>query len=226
MKKDNKVKIAEELSLEEAVKVLKENAKAKFGETVDLDIVLNLKESQKNESIRGTVSFPHKFGKEKRVIVLCEEKDVDAAKKAGAIEAGLAELEKKLMDGWKDFDVVIATPAVMPKIARLGKVLGPTGLMPSPKNETVTTDVEKAVKNFLGGKSGFKMEQKQGVVRAKIAKVEQPEEQIIENAIELLKSVTKEVRKFASSPFAKITIKSTMGPGVRLKLNDIIARIG
>jgi large subunit ribosomal protein L1 len=162
------------------------------------------------------------MGEDKKVIVFCEEKDEKAAKEAGAYKVGLETLMEELLKGNGDFDIVIATPAVMPKIVRLGKVLGPKGLMPNPKNGTVTDDLAKAVSSFKGGKMNFKTATDQGVIRTKVAKLDMKAEEIHENVMELLKAVANETRKFALNPFKKITLSPTMGAGVKLDTNDIM----
>lgn len=225
MKKDNKIELKSEYSLSEAVKLLPEVSTSKFNGSVDLDVALKLKENQKKEIIRGNINMPHSFGEEKKVIVLCEEGEASSAKKAGATKAGLDDLMKELMDGYSDFDVVIATPGVMPKIAKLGKVLGPKGLMPNPKNGTVTTDIAEAVSSFKAGKVNFKSTPEQGTVKLRVAKLDMSPEAIEENIIATLKAVNNEAKKLNSNPFRKVTIKPTMGSSLKLDLNDIIKRI-
>lgn len=224
-KDKSKLDLSQTQSLEKAISIAKETAKTKFESTVDIDIVLNLKEKNKKESIRGSVDFPNSFGEEKKIIVLADEADAKLAKKAGAVEAGFEDLMEKIEKGTVEFDILIATPSMMPKIIKLGKVLGPRGLMPNPKNGTVTTDVESAVASFKSGKMNFRMEPGQGVVRSKVGKVNQEVAQIEENAVELLKKIFAESRKFAINPFKKVTIKSTMGPSVKVDVNDIINKV-
>lgn len=202
-------------SLDEAVALLPELSTSKFVGSVDIDIVLNANDKQKKEAIRGSVVFSHKFGEEVKVVVIAEEKEAKEALQAGANEAGLEDMIKKIEDGKVEFDVVIATPSVMIKAARLGKVLGPRGLMPNPANETVTADVAKAVGNFKSGKQNFKMND-QGVVRMRTAKLDQTPEQIKQNVSDLLKAVQIAARKLGAQPFRKITLSPTMGKAVRL----------
>jgi len=210
------------ISLDEAIKILPELSKSKFIGSVDIDIVLNLKEKQKKESIRGNVTLPFSLGDDKKVIVLCEEKDETIALKAGATKAGLQSLVDELMQGFNDFDIVIATPSVMPQIIRLGKVLGPKGLMPNPKNGTITMEIAKTVESFKAGKINFKSTPDQGTIRMKVAKVDMKSEQVKENIVALLKAVFAETKKFASNPFKKVTLSPTMGAGVKLDIGDII----
>lgn len=210
-------------SLDEATKLVTQSG-TKFTASVDLDIVLNLKEKDKKEVVRGSITFPHSLGEEKKVVVICEEKDSKAALDAGADKAG-PELVDEIANGYSDFDIVIATPAMMPKMVKLGKALGPKGLMPNPKNGTVTTDVAKAVATFKAGKFNFKSAQDQPVIRVKIAKVNMQPEEIKANLVTTLKAVASEAKKFASTPFKKVTLKSTMGPGIKLDVNDIMQSI-
>lgn len=206
-----------------AIEAIKAEDKKKFVESVDLDIVLNLKNNQLKESLKGTVTLPHSFGEGKRVVVLCDDNDAKVALKAGAKEAGLDELKEKIEGGWMDFDVLLATPSVMPKIVTLGKVLGPKGLMPSPKNDTIVTDVAAGVESFLGGKTAYKMESGQGVVRSKVGNVALDSDKLAENISALIKSVNNDAKKFNPNPIKQITMSKTMGAGFRLDINDIIA---
>lgn len=218
-------RLNDQKTIAQAAEVLPKVSVSKFSGSVDIDVVLNLKEKQKKESIRGVVSLPHKFGADKKVIVFCSEKDIEKAKAAGATEAGLDELKQKVLDGKVEFDVVIATPDAMPKIIQLGKVLGPTGLMPNPKNGTVVTDVAEAIKGFVGGKMSFKMVPGQGIIRNKVAKVDMTTAQIVENITAYLKGVFAETKKLSSTPFKKVVVKPTMGPSIRLDVNDILAQM-
>lgn len=211
-------------SLDEATSLVTQVSTTKFTASVDLDIVLNLKEKDKKEVIRGSITFPHSLGEDKKVVVICEEKDAKVALEAGASKAG-PELVDEIANGFSDFDIVIATPAVMPKMVKLGKALGPKGLMPNPKNGTVTTDIAKAVLSFKSGKFNFKTAQDQPVIRVKIAKVNMKPEEIKANLATTLKAVFAESKKFANSPFKKVTLKSTMGAGIKLDINDIMQSI-
>ena len=211
--------------LDEAAKTIPTLSKSKFVGSINIDIVINLKEKQKKESIRGSVNLPYSFGEEKKVIVLCEEKDAKKATDAGALKAGLEGLTEEIMKAFSDFDIVIATPSVMPKIVKIGKVLGPKGLMPNPKNGTITDDLEKTISSFKSGKINFKSTPEQGVIRLKVGKLDMKPEEIKGNIVALLKSVFAEVRKLSSSPFKKIVISPTMGAGIKLDINDIMKHI-
>ena len=210
------------VSLEEAIKLLPELSKSKFVGSVDLDVQLNLKEKQKKDVIRGSFVLPHAFGEDKKVIVFCEENLVKEALDAGATKAGMDELSKELEAGFSDFDVVIATPSAMPKLVRLGKILGPKGLMPNPKNGTISTEVGKTVASFKSGRSNYKTIQDHGVIKLKIAKLDMTPEQIKENIVEFFKTVFVDVKKYASTPFKQVIIKPTMGSGVKVDVNDIM----
>ena len=144
------------LSLDQAIDKVKSFKGVKFDQTVECVLLLGIDPKQTDQLIRGSLSLPHGVGKQKKVIGFCDESQVEAAKKAGAIEAGVDELVKKVMDGWADFDVAIASPKVMGKVGKLGRVLGPQGKMPSPKNGTVTDDVTTAVAEFTAGKIEFR----------------------------------------------------------------------
>ncbi|MBL8015208.1 MAG: 50S ribosomal protein L1 [Candidatus Doudnabacteria bacterium] len=208
-------------SIEEAVVLLPQLSTSKFVGSVDLDIVLNLTEKQKKETIRGSIVFPNRFGDELRVVVIADEKDAKDALKAGATDAGGEDMIKKIEDGKVEFDIVIATPVMMPKVAKLGKVLGPKGLMPNPANETVTPDVAKVVGIYKSGKQNFKMTE-QGAVRMRVAKLDMTAEQLTANIVEALKSVLAAARKLNAQPFRKITLSPTMGKPVKLDVNGVM----
>jgi large subunit ribosomal protein L1 len=228
MKKENlkeKFDLSSVKTLSQAIDLLPQLSTSKFVGTGNLDIVLNLKEKQLKESVRGNVNLPHKISGDKKIVVICDDKDSKKAIEAGAIEAGLETVVEKLMNNEIDFDIVIATPAVMPKIIKLGKVLGPRGLMPNPKNGTISDDVASAVKGFMSGRTSFKMEQGQGVIRTKVVKLDMTKEAMEENILEMLRGIFGEVRRFGANPFKKITLKPTMGGVIKLDINDIIAKI-
>ncbi len=229
MKKENKLEgIDTKLpkTLDEAVELLPKLSTSKFVGSVDVDVVLRLKENQKKESVRGSVELPNKLGEDKKVIVFCDAKNVSLALNAGAVKAGLEDLVEEVVNGFSDFDVVIATPDVMAKIVKAGKILGPKGLMPNPKNGTITTDIEKTVKSFKSGKISFRMTQDQGVIRSKVAKLDMTPEQIKENIMAFLSACSIEAKKLnGANPFKKIVVSPTMGAGLKLDVNDIMRRI-
>jgi len=221
----NKEQTNKKYSLKEAVEILPSLSKSKFIGSVDIDILLNLKDKQKKESIRGSVDMPNKFGEDKSIIVFCNEKDVAGAKAAGAKEAGLEDLKEKVIKNEIKFDIVMATPDVMAKIIELGKVLGPKGLMPNPKNGTVTSNISEAIKSFSAGKMNYKMIQDQGTIKTRVAKLDMKPEEIQANLIAFLKSVFNETKKFGANPFKKVLLKPTIGSGLSLDVNDIISSI-
>jgi len=197
----------------------------KFVESVDLDVVLNLKTKNAKEVIRGSVQFPHQFGVEKIVYVLCEDKDVNLALSSGANKAGLEEIITEISTGKINFDVLLATPTVMNKIVGLAKILGPKGLMPNPKNGTVTENLSEAIKLFKLGKVNFKTNPPQQVVRLKVGNIKMDKSKLEDNILEALKVIYLETKKFNKNPLKKVTISLTMGPGLKLDTSDIINRI-
>jgi len=206
--------------LEEAVKILKQAPKAKFDETVELCIDLNMGPKDAQQPVRGTAALPHGTGRNVRVAVFCKEENAQKAKEAGADFAGLNELTKKVTGGWCDFDVAIASTEVMREIAKLGRVLGPRGLMPNPKTGTVTDDVGKTVKEVKAGKIEFKMD-KQGGIRVGVGKLSFEKDALCENIKQIIKSI------FSSNPslqkpqvLGSSTLSTTMGPGIRLDISE------
>lgn len=216
-----KVDLNKVFSIEQAGKLLPSLSTSKFVGSVNLDVVLNLKEKNKNEVFRGSINFPFQMGSEKKVVVICEEKDTARAMAAGATKAGPA-LVEEIEKGDMDFDVLIATPSMMPKMVKLGKTLGPKGLMPNPKNGTVTEDIEKAVQSFKAGKTNFKSAQDQNVIRLKVAKLDMAPEQISANILEAVKAIYAEAKRINVNPFKKITVSPTMGSGIKLDISGII----
>src|SRR6476660_5428806 len=175
-------------SLKEASSLVKEINTTKFDSSVDLHIKLGVDPKKADQAIRGTVSLPHGTGKTKKVLVLCTPDKEEAAKAAGADFVGLDEFISKIEGGWTDVDVIVATPSVMPKIGRLGKILGPRNLMPNPKTGTVTNDVATAVNDVKGGKIAFKVD-KTGIIHASIGRVSFTPEKIAANALELINTL-------------------------------------
>lgn len=200
--------------LPEAVSILKQFKKAKFDQTVDMCVHLGIDAKQTDQTVRGSVSMPHGTGKSKRVICFCGPDKVAAAKEAGAIEAGGEELVKKVEEGWTEFDVAVADPAMMRFVGRLGKVLGPRGLMPSPKAGTVTPDVAKAVQEYSAGKVNFKNDAG-GNVQAPIGKLSFAPEHLEGNARAFLETVGRLKPATAKGHYIKkISISGTQTPGV------------
>lgn len=210
-----------EYSLEDAAKVLKDISYAKFDASVDIDIRLGIDPKKSDQMVRGVVSLPHGLGKKVRVLVLCTPDKEQEAKDAGAENVGLDEFVKKIEGGWTDVDVIICTPTVMAKVGKLGKVLGPRGLMPNPKSGTVTLEVGKAVKEVKAGKVDFKID-KQGIIHASIGKASFSADKIKDNAAELINMVAKLKPASAKGTYIQsICLSSTMSPGVQIDKSSI-----
>ncbi len=204
----------EAVSLAEAVEKIKSFKSVKFDQSVECVLNLGIDPKQADQLVRGSLSLPHGIGKQKKVIAFCEESDVEAAKAAGAIEAGGDELVKKVSDGWMDFDVAIASPKVMGKVGKLGRTLGPQGKMPSPKNGTVTADVANAVAEFAAGKVEFRNDAG-GNIHAVVGKQSFEAEKLIEN-IETFVSHIKKIKPAAAKGtyIKKMCVSATMSPGI------------
>ena len=210
-----------EYSLEDAAKVVKEITFTKYDASVDLDIRLGVDPKKSDQMVRGVVSLPHGIGKVVRVLVLCTPDKVQDAKDSGADHVGLDDYIQKIEGGWTDIDVIICTPTVMAKVGKLGKVLGPRGLMPNPKSGTVTLEVGKAVKEVKAGKIDFKID-KQGIIHVGIGKASFPADQIRDNAAEMINVVAKLKPASAKGDYFKsITISTTMSPGIAVDKNSI-----
>lgn len=211
---NSKVNADKAYSLKEASSLVKEINTAKFDASVDLHVRLGVDPKKADQAIRGTVTLPHGTGKTKRVLVLCTPDKEAAANEAGADYVGLDEFISKIEGGWVDVDVIIATPAVMPKIGKLGKVLGPRNLMPNPKTGTVTNDVAAAVNEVKGGKIAFKVD-KAGIVHASIGRVSFAPEKIAENSQEFLNAIIRAKPATAKGTYLKgISMASSMSPGI------------
>ncbi|HVY76169.1 MAG TPA: 50S ribosomal protein L1 [Puia sp.] len=203
-------------SLKDASTLVKEVNTTKFDASVDLHIRLGVDPKKADQAVRGTVSLPHGTGKTKRVLVLCTPDKEEAAKAAGADYVGLDEFIQKIESGWVDVDVVVATPAVMPKIGKLGKVLGPRNLMPNPKTGTVTNDVAAAVNEVKGGKIAFKVD-KAGIIHASIGRVSFSPDKISANSQELINAVIKAKPATAKGTYVKsVFMASTMSPSISI----------
>lgn len=214
---DFKKAVVEPLSIDAAVKKLKTFASTKFDQSVDIAMHLGVDPKQADQGIRGAVSLPNGIGKARKVIAFCEDSEAEAAKQAGAIEAGADELIKKVADGWLDFDVAIASPKVMGKAGKLGKVLGPQGKMPSPKNGTVTADVVNAVKEFAAGKVEFRNDAG-GNVHAVVGKLSFDEKKLAENVKAFIDHINRMRPSSIKGVYIKkISLSATMSPGVLLE---------
>src|SRR5688500_18704829 len=210
-----------EYSLEDASKLIKEITFTKFDASVDIDIRLGVDPKKSDQMVRGVVALPHGIGKTVRVLVLCTPDKVQEAKDAGAEHVGLDEFIQKIEGGWTDIDVIICTPTVMAKVGKLGKILGPRGLMPNPKSGTVTLEVGKAVKEVKAGKIDFKID-KQGIIHVSVGKASFPAEKIRDNVAEMINVVAK--LKPASTKgtyFQSITLSTTMSPGISIDTNSV-----
>lgn len=206
--------------LEEAVSALKEAPKAKFDETVELSINLNMGSKEAQQPVRGTAVLPHGTGKNVRVAVFCQSEDTQKAKDAGADFVGSDDLIKKVSEGFCDFDVAVATTGIMRDIAKLGRVLGPRGLMPNPKTGTVTDDIGKAVKELKAGKIEFKMD-KQGGIHVGVGKISFEKDALCENIKEFIKAVFSASSSLNKPQAVKSTaLATTMGPGLKLDISE------
>jgi len=209
-------------SLKDASALVKEINCTKFDSSVDLHIRLGVDPKKADQQVRGTVSLPHGTGRTKKVLVLCTPDKEAAAREAGADYVGLDEFVTKIEGGWVDMDVIIATPAVMPKIGKLGKVLGPRNLMPNPKTGTVTNDVAAAVNEVKGGKIAFKVD-KAGIVHASIGRVSFSADKIAENSAELINAIVKLKPSASKGTYLKaVRMASTMSAGIALETKSLI----
>lgn len=205
----------------EAVEVLKSSPSAKFDESIEIALRLGVDPKKSDQQVRSTVFLPHGTGKTIRVVVLAKGDKAKEAKDAGADEAGDQELIDKIKGGWTDFDAVIATPDMMREVGKLGKVLGPRGLMPTPKAGTVTTDVKKAVEDLKKGKIEFKVD-KSGVVNNFVGKLSFSKEQIVENIESLLSAISKTKPSSSKGQFLRsLFVSSTMGAGLKIDINSL-----
>ena len=208
-------------SIEEAVAIVKETATAKCNESVDIAVRLGVDPKKADQAIRGTVSLPHGIGKEVRVLVMAKPPKDAEAKAAGADYAGLQEFVEKIQGGWADIDVIIAAPDVMVEVGKLGKILGPRGLMPNPKSGTVTADVATAVKEVKAGKIEFRVD-KAGVVHTTVGKANFEKEKLVENVKAFLATIGRLKPATAKGQYVKsIAVSSTMGPGVHIDRNIV-----
>ncbi len=207
--------------INEASDLIKQINTTSFDSSVDMHLRLGVDPRKPDQAIRGTVTLPHGTGKSKTVLVLCMPGDEEAAKAAGADYVGLDEYVQKIKDGWTDIDVIIATPNVMPKIAPIGRVLGPRGLMPNPKSGTVTTDVAAAVEDVKKGKISFRVD-KYGIIHASIGRSSFSAEQIAENASELVRTIVRMKPVSAKGTFLKsLFLVTTMSPSVKVDTKSI-----
>ena len=209
-------------TIEEAAQLVKEITFTKFDASVDMDVRLGVDPRKANQMVRGVVTLPHGTGKDIRVLVLCTPDKVEEAKAAGADYVGLDEYIEKLKSGWTDIDIIITMPAIMGKIGALGRILGPRGLMPTPKSGTVTMEIGKAVKEVKQGKIDFKVD-KFGIVHTSIGKVNFEAEKIMDNAREFMATIQKLKPSSAKGTYVKsVFLSSTMSPGIKLDLKSLL----
>lgn len=218
------VELNKEYSLKDAISVLKEKSSVKFTESLDCAIRLGVDPRHSDQMIRGTVSLPHGTGKEVKVLVITKGSKAEDALQAGADYAGFEEYLEKIKDGWAEVDVVIATPDAMPDLGKLGRVLGPRGLMPNPKSGTVTNDIVSAVKEVKAGKIEFRVE-KTGIVHTSLGKLSFETNQLVENAQAFLQTIIKMRPSSAKGQYVRsLYLSSTMGPGLQISKEETAAK--
>jgi len=206
----------QQYNLVDAAELLKQMTTTKFDASIDVDVRLGVDPRKANQMVRGVVTLPHGTGKKIKVLVLCTPEKEEEAKEAGADYVGLDDYIEKIQGGWTDIDVIVTMPPVMAKVGKLGRVLGPRGLMPNPKSGTVTMEIGKAVKDVKMGKIDFKVD-KYGIVHTSIGKVSFTAEMIVENAREFIQTIIKLKPTSAKGTYIKsIYLSSTMSPGIKL----------
>ena len=216
------VDVSKTYSLDEAVEILKKVPAVKFDESVDISVKLTVDPKKADQQVRGTVSLPHGSGKKVVLVVFAKGNKVQEALAAGADYAGGDELVEKVKNGWTDFTAVVATPEMMREVGKLGKVLGPRGLMPSPKAGTVTNDVSKAVAELKAGKIEFKVD-KSAVINNQVAKASFTKEQIVENAQSVIQAIVRARPSSAKGSYIKsFTLSTTMGPGLAISTQSFV----
>jgi large subunit ribosomal protein L1 len=212
---------AKRYSLAEAIGLAKKTAKVKFDETVDLAVNLGVDPKQADQMVRGTVVLPHGTGKKVRILVFAKGEKEKEARDAGADHVGAEDLADKIQKGWTEFDTVVATPDIMALVGKLGKVLGPRGLMPNPKTGTVTFDVGKAIKDIRAGKVEYRVD-KAGIVHVSVGKASFEESKLLENAKSVLESILKAKPSSSKGKYLKAAAMSTtMGPGIKMDTAEI-----
>ena len=218
---ESKVDSEKLYSLDEAMALVKEVNQTKFDSSVDVHVRLGIDPRKADQAIRGTVVLPHGTGKKKIVLALCTPDKEEEAKAAGADFVGLDDMIQKVQGGWLDFDVVVAMPQVMAKIGRIGRVLGPRGLMPNPKSGTVTPNIGAAIADVKGGKIAFRVD-KFGIIHSSIGRVSFSADKLSENANELLSVLNKMKPSSAKGVYMRsVTVASTMSPGIKIDKSSI-----
>ena len=217
----DKIDRNKEYDLDEAVVLLVESNHTKFDETIEISINLGVDPKHADQIVRGTVTLPNGIGKDIRVLVFAKDNLAEDAEKAGADYVGAADMVEKVKGGWTDVDVVIASPDMMAEVGKLGKVLGPRGLMPNPKVGTVTADISKAVEEAKAGKIEFRVD-KSGIIHNSIGKLSFEKDKIIENARTFVNAIVRAKPQASKGTYMKkVTIASTMGPGIKLDRTSI-----
>jgi large subunit ribosomal protein L1 len=219
-----KINTSIEYSLDDAIKTLKENTRVKFVESLDCSIRLGVDPRHADQMVRGTVSLPHGTGKEVKVLVIAKDPEAKEALDVGADYAGLDEYLEKIKGGWADVDVIIATPDTMGELGKLGRILGPKGLMPNPKSGTVTKDVATAVNEVKAGKIEFRVD-KTGIVHASLGKMAFETNQLVDNAKAFINTIIKLKPAASKGQYVKsLFLSSSMGPGLKITRDEIPAR--
>lgn len=222
---EEKVKTKPNYTLEEAVKLMKETSYAKFDESVELSLNLGVDPKQADQIVRGTVVLPNGTGKKVKVLVFAKGEKEKEAREAGADYVGAEDMIEKINSGWTDFDACVATPDMMGTVGKLGKILGPRGLMPNPKAGTVTFEVAKAIRDLQAGKIEYRVD-KQGNIGVAIGKKSFTEEQLVQNAQTFLDAILRAKPASAKGQYLKsVTLSSTMGPGIRLNTQQILEKV-
>lgn len=217
-----KIDINKEYSISDAINLLKDVSKVKFTESLDCAIKLGVDPKHADQMVRGTVVLPNGTGKEIKVLVVAKGSKVQEALDAGADYAGFEEYIEKIKNGWADVDVIIATPDVMAELGKLGKILGPKGLMPNPKSGTVTMDVATAVKEVKAGKIEFRVD-KAGIVHVSLGKLSFDTEKLVENANAFFNTIVRMKPSSAKGQYIKsVYLSSTMGPGIKINKEEIV----
>jgi len=217
------IDLKKEYSLEDAISILKEKSSVKFTESLDCAIRLGVDPRHADQMIRGTVTLPHGTGKEVKVLVIAKGSKADEALEAGADYAGFEEYLDKIKGGWADVDVIIAAPDTMSELGKLGRILGPKGLMPNPKSGTVTNDVVSAVKEVKAGKIEFRVD-RTGIVHTSLGKLDFETEKLVENARAFLQKIIKMRPSSAKGQYVKsLYLSSTMGPGMQISKDETAA---
>lgn len=220
-----KVDRARMYPLQEAIEIVKDASFCKFDETVDLAVRLGVDPRHADQMVRGAVVLPNGLGKEVRVLVFAKGEKEKEAREAGADYVGAEDLVAKIQEGWFEFDMAIATPDMMGVVGKIGKLLGPRGLMPNPKVGTVTFDIDRAVKECKAGKVEYRVE-KAGIVHAPVGKLSFDTEKLRENILALVEALVKAKPSVAKGTYLKkISISSTMGPGVTLDVADVASKV-